>query len=76
MLQTAQAIANNVGEPVPVRMLLDNGSQLSYVTTSLQSKLNLKPIRREQLHLNTFGNETFMTRGCRYFYRNQDIHKQ
>ena len=55
LMQTIQAIASDGGEPVPVRMLLDNGSQLSYVTTSLQSKLNLKPIRREQLHLNTFG---------------------
>ena len=57
LLQTNQAIASN-GEPVPVRMLLDNGSQLSYVIMSLQSYL--KPIWWEQLHLNTFGNEKRM----------------
>ena len=32
------------------------------ITTLLQSKLNLKPIRREKLHLNTFESDTFATR--------------
>ena len=52
-----QAIVINGGEAVPVQMLLDNGSQLSYVTTSLQS-------RQERLYLNTFGSKTFTTKGC------------
>ena len=41
---------------------MDSGSQLSYITTSLQSKLRLKPIFQERLHLNTFGSETFATK--------------
>ena len=38
-----------------VRILFDNGSQRSYITSNVKSKLNLKPMRTETLHLNTFG---------------------
>ena len=64
LLQTARAIAISAHGTVPIRALLDNGSQLSYITTTLQSKLKLEPIRREKLHLNTFGSDTFATRTC------------
>ena len=58
LLQTAHAIATSLYGTVPIRALLDNGSQLSYITTTLQSRLRLEPIRREKLHLNTFGSDT------------------
>ena len=64
LLQTAHAVAVSAHGAVPIRLLMDNGSQLSYITTSLQSKLKLEPIRRERLHLNTFGSNTFATRTC------------
>ena len=38
-----------------VRILFDNGSQRSYITSNVKSKLNLKPMKTETLHLNTFG---------------------
>ena len=66
LLQTAQAVVvNGRDNAISVRILLGNGSQLSYMTTALQSRLNLKPIRKEKLHLNTFGNENFTTRCCK-----------
>ena len=47
-----------------MRILFDNGSQRSYVTSSLKSRLNLKPIKTETLHLNTFGGSTFRKQSC------------
>ena len=49
---------------IPVIVLLDNGSQLSYITTSLQSKLRLTPIHQERLHPNTFGSDIFAMKAC------------
>ena len=49
---------------VPVQLLLDNGSQLSYITTSLRSRLRLKSVRQEKLFVNTFGSDLFAPRGC------------
>ena len=49
LLQTARAIATSLYGTVPIRALLDNGSQLSYITTSLQSRLRLEPIRRREI---------------------------
>ena len=62
LLQTAQMEAVGEHATVPVRLLLDNGSQLSYITTSLRSRLKLKPV--ERLALNTFGSDSFTARGC------------
>ena len=64
LLQTARAIAINGNERVPIRLLLDSGSQLSYVTKTLQEHLKLNPIRKEKLHLNTFENSSFEARSC------------
>ena len=64
LLQTARAVAISSIGAIPVRLLLDNGSQLSYITTSLQSKLKLESLRKERLHLNTFGSDTFSARTC------------
>ena len=55
LLQTVRAVAINGTEQISIRILLDIGSQLSYITKDLQERLRLKPIRREKLQLNTFG---------------------
>ena len=55
LLQTAHVEPIGDQAAIPVRVLLDNGSQLSYITTSVKTRLNLKPIRQERLSLNTFG---------------------
>ena len=49
---------------IPVRVLFDSGSQMSYITENLQVKLNLKPIKVERLHLNTFGITSYKTQSC------------
>ena len=64
VLQTIQVEAVGEHGTVPVRLLLDNGSQLSYITTSLRSRLRLKSVRQEKLSLNTFGSDSFAPRGC------------
>ena len=37
---------------------------MSYITENLQVKLNLKPIKIERLHLNTFGTTSYKTQSC------------
>lgn len=63
LLQTARAIAlDETGDvSVSVRILLDNGSQRSYLTDNLRSKLKLKSVQREKLNINTFGENRFKT---------------
>ena len=51
-------------QPVPARVLFDNGSQLSYITEHLMKQLNLKPTRVEKIHLNTFGATGYKTQHC------------
>ena len=67
LLQTAKATAFNEdnSKSTHVRVLFDNGSQRSYVTSRLKSRLNLKPIKTETLHLNTFGGSTFSKQSCK-----------
>ena len=66
LLQTARTIAFKEGEKVgiPIRILLDNGSQRTYITEDLQRKLGLKPSAKETVHLNTFGGEGFSKNIC------------
>jgi len=64
LLQTARAVAMGENSQTEIRILLDSGSQLSYVTKTLQTKLQLKPIKREKLRLNTFGSSSFDARPC------------
>ena len=46
LLQTARTFAYSVDEElVSVRVLLDNGSQRSYITNDLSAHLGLKPIK-------------------------------
>ena len=49
---------------VPIRILLDSGSQLSYITKTLKERLGLESIQKERLHVNTFGSASFNTRSC------------
>ena len=64
LLQTARAVAVGPAGRVSIRMLLDSGSQLSYITKTLKERLGIEPIRKEKLHLNTFGSASFDPRSC------------
>ena len=66
MLQTATAIATNEdgSKTAKVKILFDSGSQRSYITNSLKSRLNIKPKRTEALHLNTFGERSYRKQKC------------
>ena len=67
LLQTARAIATNGSNSTPVRILFDTGSQRSYVTNSITKQLKLNPVKRETLHLNTFGNNKSKRQNCEVF---------
>ena len=66
LLQTAVTYANspNGTNSIPVRILLDSGSQRSYITDSLRKRLGLPTIRTETLNLNTFGKDDFAKQQC------------
>ena len=66
LLQTASAIARNEDstKSTRVKILFDNGSQRSYVTDNLKSRLGLKSTKKEMLHLSTFGAKTFRKQKC------------
>ena len=72
LLQTARGNAVNTdgSRTIPVTVLFDNGSQCSYVTDSLRSKLGLTPDKNETLHLNTFGDNKYKTQKCQVFTLN------
>ena len=56
LLQTARTrIFTADDQLIPVRILLDNGSQCSYITNALKSRLKLVPVSQERLSVNTFG---------------------
>ena len=66
LLQTATAIATNEEhkKSTTIRILFDNGSQQSYITESLRSRLQLKSLKTEKLNLNTFGESKFKKQSC------------
>ena len=70
LLQTARAIATNGSKSISVRILFDTGSQRSYVTNTVINRLNLNPVKRETLHLNTFGNSKSKRQDCELFKLN------
>jgi len=49
---------------IPVCLLLDNGSQRSYITNALKSRLKLVPNRQERLSVNTFGSTGCKSEQC------------
>ena len=61
MLKTARVLGQcqESEKSVPVRLLLNDCSQKSYVTNSLKVQSNLKPIRKQTVYLNTFGNNNY-----------------
>ena len=69
LLQTAKAIAcdETSQKQACVHVLFDCGSQRSYVTEGLCSKLDLSPVQSERLHLNTFGDAQHKPKNCKLF---------
>ena len=67
LLQTAKAVAFNEhnNSSMLIRVLFDSGSQSSYVTEQVCSKLCLKPVSKEKLQVNTFGGNRFKTKECK-----------
>ena len=57
-LQTASAVVSNLNssERKNTLLLLDSGSQRSYISEKLRNELNLPTLRRERLFIKTFGN--------------------
>ena len=57
LLQTARAniLPVDEGEEVITRILFDSGSQRSYISEKLRSRLKLKTIRTEKVVIKTFG---------------------
>ncbi len=66
LLQTARCIASSVNNTrsTSVRVLFDTGSQRTYVTNNLKSRLTLKPMEKENLRLNTFGDDRIRKETC------------
>ena len=65
LLQTARAYAYMAdSELIPIRALLDSGSQRSYMTNSLKTQLKLTPVRKERITLNMFGSNSFSKKEC------------
>ena len=66
LLQTARAYVSSEdgSKLLPVRVLMDGGSQRSYITNSLKTRLSLTPLRKESLNLNTFGEEQYKRKQC------------
>ena len=65
-LQTATtyAYSKEQNRLIPVRVLMDSGSQRSYVTESLRKRLGIVSETMEVLNLNTFGNDRFVKQKC------------
>ena len=66
LLQTARAVASDEksGLSMSTRILFDTGSQRSYVTEALCRCLRLKTVKKQKLHLDTFGEPTFKGKTC------------
>ena len=75
LLQTARA--NVFGEKqenkVMARILLDNGSQRTYITDELKNKLQLTEENTQEINLNTFGSERFKKKKCSQVRFNIDL---
>ena len=61
LLQTAKAYVHKLDEPkrgMTIRLMLDGGSQRSYITQRVRDALGLLPDRVEQVQIKTFGSDT------------------
>ena len=67
LLQTANASVSRIHQPHPavtIRILLDRGSQRSYISERAKEKLDLFPKRKEKLLIKTLGQENEDLREC------------
>ena len=67
LLQTAQTRIYNPMNPqcsVMVRVLLDSGSQRSYITEEVMQKLGLTPMSRQIIAISTFGSNPMEVQDC------------
>lgn len=65
-MQTATTFvySNHDATTIPVRVLIDSGSQRTYITNHLKERLGLQPTKTETLKLNTFGGDRFRKKQC------------
>ena len=64
LLQTAQAYIYNPVNPyrgMTIRLMLDGGSQRSYITKKVQDVLKLESDRAEEVNIQTFGSDNART---------------
>ena len=61
LLKTATVLAENENglKTMPVCLLLDDGSQKSYIQNHVRTELNLQTIKTQNVYLNTFGDEKY-----------------
>ena len=68
LLQTARAtVQNDIYEPgnsCNVRLILDNGSQKSYISARVQKQLKLQPIKTDKVLIKGFGDTTGTLKHC------------
>ena len=67
LLQTARSQIGNPSMEQPLmgaRLILDSGSQRTYVTKQVQNTLSLKPLRTETVIIKTFGSKQGSTQTC------------
>ena len=60
LLQTAEVTVASQSHMEKARLILDSGSQRSYISTELSERLGLRPIRQERLLVRTFGSDEEM----------------
>ena len=66
VVQTAMVyvLSHDRSRKVKARVLFDSGSQRTYITDNLKKKVGLPPVKKEMVHLNTFGEERFKKQSC------------
>ena len=60
LLQTAEVTVASQCHTQKARLILDSGSQRSYISTELSQRLGLRPMRQERLLVRTFGSSEEM----------------
>ena len=66
-LQTARAVIHHPSKPhvsLEVRLILDSGSQKSYISERARDLLKLEPACEQQLSITTFGSSKGTTKVC------------
>ena len=63
-IATLSAVNESNRKTAPVRVLFDSGSQRTWTRNEIKEKLGLKPIKRQIVNLNTFGNESCKKQTC------------